>query len=80
MQETFKKVVSTDVSDDANKITVPTCLIYGDADTATPLSYGTTFASLIHGSELHSIELAGHFVHQEQVYQVATIIKGFLKA
>ncbi len=79
MQETFKKVVSTDVRADAGRLKVPTCLIYGDTDTATPISYGKLLADAIPGASLHTIPLAGHFVHQEQVYKVANIILEFLK-
>lgn len=74
MQETFKKVVSQDLRSKARKLRVPTVLIYGTEDTATPPEYGKDFAELIPGAELHLIPEAGHFVHQEQVYKVATII------
>ena len=79
MQETFKKIVGTDVQADARRLQIPSCLIYGEDDTATPITYAKQFNQIIPNSELHTIELAGHFVHQEQVYQVATIIHGFLQ-
>ncbi len=80
MRETFKKVVATDVREDAKKITIPVCLIYGDNDTSTPVHYGHVFARLIPQSSLHIIPMTGHHVHQEQVYKVTNIINEFIKS
>lgn len=79
MQETFKRVVSEDVTAEAAQISLPVCLIYGDQDTATPAYYGHAFAKAMPNSELKIVPMAGHFVHQEQTYQVNDIIKGFLQ-
>lgn len=78
MQETFKNIISTDVTADAAHIKLPTCLIYGEDDKATPVAYGETFKAAIAGSQLHVIPYAGHFVHHEQAYKVATIMTDFL--
>lgn len=79
MQETFKKVVSYDVRREAAQLTVPTCLIYGEKDTATPPTYGKIFADIIPEATLQIIPLAGHFVHQEQAYKVARISVDFIR-
>lgn len=79
MQETFKKVVSEDVTNEAVKLELPVCLIYGDQDTATPPEYGLLLAKAMPNSRLEIVPMAGHFVHKEQVYQVNDIIKEFLK-
>ncbi len=78
MQETFKNIVAYDVRNEAAQITLPTCIIYGEHDTATPPEYGTQFNTIIPTSTLHIVPLATHFVHQEQVPKVATIIKEFI--
>src|SRR5690606_38998725 len=39
LQETFKKVVTDDVREDAARLALPTLLIYGDQDDATPVRY-----------------------------------------
>lgn len=78
LEETFKRVVAKDVTADAAKLTLPTILIYGEDDEATPVAYGKTFEKNIKGSKLHVITPSGHFVHQEQVYKVAGLIKEFL--
>jgi pimeloyl-ACP methyl ester carboxylesterase len=79
MQETFKRVVSEDVTAEASQLDLPVCLIYGDQDTATPPYYGHAFAKVMPDSELNIVPMAGHFVHQEQVYKVNDIIKEYLK-
>ncbi len=78
MQETFKKVVTDDVTDEAELIQIPTLLIYGSNDTATPPSYGKLFANKINGSRLEIIEGAGHFVFKDAEDDVVTQIGEFL--
>jgi pimeloyl-ACP methyl ester carboxylesterase len=79
MQETFKRVVSEDVTAEAAKIDLPVCLIYGAQDKSTPPLYGQLLAKAMPDSRLEIIPMTGHFVHKEQVYQVSDIIKAFLK-
>lgn len=79
MQETFKNIISDDVTADAAKIATDTLLIYGDTDTATPPRYGEVFNSLMRHSELHIIPKSGHFVHHDNSTHVNTIIRDFLK-
>lgn len=78
MQETFKKVVSYDVREEAARVTSPTCLIYGEKDTATPPAYGEILTAAMPNSVLHVLPLAGHFVHQEQAFKVAGIVNNFI--
>lgn len=79
MQDTFKRVVSTDVAEAAASLKLPVCLIYGEKDDATPPSFGRRLAELIKGSEFNLIPETGHFVHREQVYKVSLIIREFIK-
>lgn len=79
MKETFKNIVAEDVLDIASLIKIPTTLIYGDEDHATPQLYGALFADAIPNAELHVIEEVGHFVHQEDLGETAKIITGALK-
>ena len=78
MQETFKRTVRQDVQADARKLSVPTLLIYGTKDTATPVVYGEIYDQLINNSTLVKIENASHFVHQENPNEVFNCIKDFL--
>lgn len=79
LKETFKNIVSEDVVEEAKKINIPVCLIYGQQDQATPVQYGEIFRDALRISSLDVLPEAGHFVHQEQVYKVATIFKNFIE-
>jgi pimeloyl-ACP methyl ester carboxylesterase len=78
MQETFKNIVEDDVREDAQKITTPTLLMYGEHDTDTPPRYGKIFQECIKGSGLEIIPDAGHFVYQDQPEVTEKLIKEFL--
>ncbi len=80
MQETFKATVRQDIGEDASKLQLPTLLIYGSDDKATPVSYGQKLARLIQGSKLDILTGAGHFVHHDQLAAVQTKIEEFLSA
>lgn len=79
LKETFKRTVSEDVQNQARKIKIPTLLIYGSNDKATPLQYGEIYKKLITNSHLEIIKNASHFAHQEYPEKIANMIKGFLK-
>ncbi|HKU18639.1 MAG TPA: alpha/beta hydrolase [Candidatus Saccharimonadales bacterium] len=79
LQETFKKVVTDDVRADATQLALPTLLIYGDQDEATPMWYGEAFHEAIQGSTLEILEGAGHFVYLDQPARVARAIQEFLR-
>jgi pimeloyl-ACP methyl ester carboxylesterase len=77
LQETFKVTVRQDVQADAAKLKVPTLLIYGSKDRATPAADGQKYHQLIKDSRLEIVP-SEHFVHQEQAEKVAELIKEFL--
>jgi pimeloyl-ACP methyl ester carboxylesterase len=79
MQETFKRVVLQDVRSQAAKLILPTLLLYGTDDTATPPAYGKMFADLIRGSKLIVMPRTGHFLHQEKAAEVADAVEEFLR-
>jgi pimeloyl-ACP methyl ester carboxylesterase len=78
LQETFKRIVSDDVREDAQKVLVPTLLIYGESDTQTPIVYGEQYHQLIPDSTLEVLPSVGHFVHLERPEVVVKAITGFL--
>lgn len=78
LQETFKRIVTDDVQADAAKLSVPTLLIYGEADAATPVGYGERLHELIPGSTLEILPGAGHFIHIDRPHDVVRIIEEFL--
>lgn len=79
LKETFKKTVRQDIQKDASNITIPTLLIYGSEDTATPInSVGNRIKNAIPNSEIEIIEGADHFVHLREPKKTASRIKEFL--
>ena len=79
LQETFKKTVRQDVQADAEKLTLPTLLIYGSNDRATPIhEVGYRLVHRIDGAKIVSIEHAGHFVHHDASNQVEKLITEFI--
>lgn len=78
LQETFKKTVKEDVQQQAATITIPTLLIYGENDRATPPAYGELYHRLIPHSTFKLVKGAEHFVHQDEPDQVARLIKEFM--
>ncbi|MDO8552733.1 MAG: alpha/beta hydrolase [bacterium] len=75
---TFLNIIKKDLAEDAKKISLPTLLIWGSNDMATPLEEGERLHSLIRNSTLHVIPGAGHFVHQERPAEISGIIRKFL--
>lgn len=78
LQETFKNVVTYDVTEEAAGVSIPTLLIYGSKDEATPPRYGDIFHRQIKGSKLLKLPGVGHFVHQEAAEQVASAVREFI--
>ena len=76
--ETFKKIVSEDLSQQAKSVTASTLLIYGDKDVATPVAYGKIFEESIKGSKLVIIPGAGHFIHLDYPDKIIKEVIGFL--
>jgi pimeloyl-ACP methyl ester carboxylesterase len=78
MQATFKKIVSDDVQADADVIDVPTLLIYGQNDTAAPVTYGRIFHEHLSNSTLEIIPDAEHFLHTQNTGAMLKLIEEFL--
>lgn len=78
MRGCLVKAVNEDLEPLLPQITAETLLIWGDKDTATPLSDAKKMESLIKGSGLVVFEGAGHYSFLEQPYLFARVIKSFL--
>lgn len=78
MEETFKKTVAYDISNDAVQVKVPTLIVYGDADISTPHNFGEKLHGLIPYSKLLILPGMGHMLQQEDPEQIAKIINEFL--
>ena len=78
LQATFLKVMGEDLSHAAKRVYLPTLLIWGEFDTATPLSDGKHLHTLISGSQFEIVKSATHFVYQEKTAEVAQAIQRFV--
>jgi len=78
MRQTLVKVVNEDLCDLMPHITCPALLIWGTADTATPLSDAVRMNSLMPESAIVKLEGAGHFSFLEQQPRYLRILASFL--
>jgi pimeloyl-ACP methyl ester carboxylesterase len=78
LQETFKRIVTADVQKDAANLKLPTLIVYGAKDTATPPAYGERYHRAIAGSRFEVLEGVGHFVHHDEPAKVSALIREFL--
>lgn len=79
MKTTLVKTVNEDLTDYISKITADALLIWGENDTATPLSDGQLMEKLIKNSGLVTLKNAGHYSFLEQQYTFNAVIKSYLK-
>jgi pimeloyl-ACP methyl ester carboxylesterase len=79
MRDTLVKIVNEDMRYNLPEITLPTLLIWGRDDTATPLSDGQLIRSCIPDSGLVVVENAGHYAHLDNPGLVYSVIDSFLE-
>jgi pimeloyl-ACP methyl ester carboxylesterase len=60
LRATFVKVVNENLAGDAARVSLPVALIYGEADTETPVTMGQEFARLMPNAQLHVLQRYGH--------------------
>ena len=78
MREIFIKVVNEDLQPLLHKITVPTLLIWGENDTATPLSDGKLMEQLIPDSGLVVFPQSGHYCFLDAPIRFYTVVGYFI--
>ena len=79
MRQSMVNVLNTDYTDRLSKVKSPTLLIWGENDTATPLSDGLLMEKLIPDAGLVKIPGAGHFSFAEQPALTDRVLKSFFK-
>lgn len=79
LRKTLVSLVNTDLRNIIGNIKAPTLLIWGDKDTATPLSDAKIIESLIPDAGLCVLEGTGHYSFCEKPYQAHAILKSFVK-
>lgn len=66
-----------DITDEVNKINLPTLIVSADKDIMTPWKNGEYLHQEIYGSEFHLIKDSGHFVMQEKAQETNSILSQF---
>ena len=79
MRKTFIKVIQLDLTEYYNSFQSSTLLIWGDADTETPLWMAKEMANRIPDCGLVILEGGSHFAYLEQISRFNTIVRQFLK-
>lgn len=79
MKKTLVQLVNEDLRENLPNIKVPTLLLWGENDTATPIEDGILMEKLIPDAGLVKFENCSHYVFLERIVHVNTIIATFLK-
>lgn len=79
LKETFKKIISDDLTLHLRKILIPVFLIWGEKDKITPLWQAKVFKKEIAKSELKIIANSSHFAYLEQPKLFCQEIENFIE-
>lgn len=79
MRSVLVKAVNENIIKLLPKIKVPTLLLWGDKDTATPLKAGKIMQKMISGSRLRIFDNSGHFPFLDNYAEVIIELDKFLK-
>ena len=78
MRKTFVKLISTDYTERLGEVKASTLLLWGTADTETPLWMGKLMAERIPDCGLVELKGGSHFAHLEQLNFFCQVLKQFL--
>lgn len=78
MRQVLVNTVNEDLTSLLPSIPSPTLLVWGENDTATPLSDGKKMEQLIPGSGLVTVKNAGHYAFLDQMGLVHKVLDSFL--
>lgn len=78
MKQSMVKLVNEDLREELPNIKVPTLLLWGENDTATPIEDAVLMEKLIPNAGLVKFENCSHYVFLERVEHVNKIINTFL--
>lgn len=80
MRAILSKVVNEDLCHVMPQIMAPTLLVWGENDTATPVSDARRMERLIPGAGLVSFAGCGHYSFLDNPIQFAAVLRSFLKS
>jgi len=78
MKQVLSVSVNEDIRGDFSKVTVPTLLIWGDKDSATPLSHAKLMEKEMQDAGLVIFEGGTHFAFLEQGNRFLTVLDAFI--
>ncbi len=78
LQKTFVNIVNEDLSEDMEKLKLPTLIIWGEKDLETPFEFAQMMKNKIKNSELVVFEEAGHFSFLEQPKKFISRLRDFI--
>lgn len=78
MKQVLVKTISEDLTEMLSNIDVPTLLVWGDMDTATPLSDAKIMEERIPDAGLVVLKNTGHYSFLEDFYTFSRVIDSFL--
>jgi pimeloyl-ACP methyl ester carboxylesterase len=78
LRETFIRVIEEDLTAYAERVPLPTLLIWGDQDQETPLWQGRRFEQIMPDAGLVVFTGAGHFAYLERLSETVHIVDHFL--
>ena len=79
LRKTMSKLLAEDLTEQIKSISVPTLLVWGENDTATPLSDAYVMEEKIPGAGVAIIPGAGHFSYLEGAMQFNRIMDVYFK-
>ena len=79
LKETMKIILNEDISPLLPNIKVPTLLIWGTNDTATPISDAKKIESLIPDCGLVEYKNSGHFAYLDNIQNCNAVLNEFFK-
>lgn len=79
MRASMVRTVNLDLTACLDAVSAPTLLLWGEKDTATPITEGRKMEQLIKGSRLIAIAGAGHFSYLDSPAFVNAVVSAFLR-
>ena len=80
MRQTFVKVVNDDIKELLNDIDAETLLVFGELDTATPLSKGKMMEKLMKNAALVVFEKDDHYAYINEAGRFIAVLDAFLRS
>lgn len=79
LAETFRRVISEDLSEDMRRIDCPTLLIWGEHDVETPPLFAKRMAELIPNTKTVLLPGAGHFSFVDKESEFVRAVSAFIQ-